>query len=85
MKQLLFSIMVLFPLFLLAGNVHAQQLGSFPSLLQEEVVDGETVKASYPKLTTYFGVGNSSSNVRYLYVWIPVPTNDVGLRVVSPM
>lgn len=85
MKQTRFYVVVSMLFFLLMHHAYAQQLGGFTSMLKDQEVNGSKVKAPYPKLSTYLGVANSKNSDCYLYVWIPVPTNEIGIRVVSPV
>jgi len=49
------------------------------------MVDGKRIQSEYQSLSGYIGHCENDQLDEYLYLWIPYPIQEVGIRVISPI
>ena len=70
----------------------AQKLGNFGADLAKKSAFGKEIRVPYTDMTSYYGFikpGSKPDEVKggkkmyYIYVWIPVATPEIGIRMIS--
>lgn len=91
MKKLLFAIAVFLFIFKAA---EAQKLPTFDADFGKKTIFGQEIRIPYLDIISYFGyikAGSTPDEERngkkyyYLYLWIPVASPELGIRMVSPV
>lgn len=91
MKKIIFFLAI--PFFLFKWT-HAQDLPTFEADLGKKEVFGVEVRVPYTDVVSYYGYIKPGSTpdeeldgkkYYYLYMWIPVASPEIGIRMVSPV
>lgn len=87
------KILVIFGVLLFAStSIYAQKLDKFGSSI-EKTVGPKTIRVPYTSVASYLGyaeVGSEDAIVdgkkfTYIYVWVPLVTPELGIRMMSPV
>jgi hypothetical protein len=91
MKKIIFLLAL--SLFFIKG-INAQSLPTFDADFGKKTVFGQEIRIPYTDVISYFGYIKSGSTpdeerggkkYYYLYLWIPVASPEIGIRMVSPV
>jgi hypothetical protein len=91
MKKIIFLLAL--SLFFIKG-INAQTLPTFDADFGKKTVFGQEIRIPYTDVISYFGYIKSGSTpdeerggkkYYYLYLWIPVASPEIGIRMVSPV
>lgn len=69
----------------LSWKSYSQNLSKFVSITSSRMIDGKRVSPEYISDIKYFGNCESTLESKYLYLWVPELTQELGIRVISPI
>ena len=92
MKTKFFTLLGLILLLLPTTNLQAQKLSKFGSSVEKKI-GPKTIKVPYTDVISYMGYaapGNEDEvkdgkKFYYIYVWVPLVTPEIGVRMMSPV